>query len=334
MEATDLKSDGLETREEREQFVLNRQGSDSLAELEIFPQYVNVETTNACNARCVMCGIDFDNRPNVKMDDALFDKIVEELKAWNHHIRKVNLYSDNEPLLDRNLAKKIRILKDIGIQTVAIATNASALTQTRAEELVAAGLDQIYITIDSMVPEVYEKIRVRLSFDKVYANTVNFIRVRDAAKASTAVRIQMVLQESNYGESASFASHWEPLLSEGDHIVVHRAHNWGGTVETLAHEGDATVNTYPCTTLWANAMIHADGKMALCSVDTEHVSPFTLGDVREQSIEDIWNCEDMKSMREKHLTNQRDSHILCNGCTTWRECKSEAFIEVASDKPT
>ena len=319
-----------ETQEEREGFIV-RQLQASIGDLEKFPAYVNIETNNMCNARCIMCGIDFDKRTLVRMDDALFAKIVAELSAWRHHVRKVNLYSDNEPLLDRDLARKIKVIKDAGIETIAIATNASALVNTRAEELIRAGLDQIYITIDSMIPERYERIRVGLSFEKVYANTVNFIRRRDALGGKTAVRLQMVLQESNRGEKDAFAAHWAPLLSPGDYVVVHRAHNWGGTVKTLAYDEDENINAFPCTALWTNAMIHADGKMALCSVDTEPVSPFTLGDINTQSIESVWLGETLRAMRERHLTDRRGGHPLCDGCTTWREQKQEIFLEIGRE---
>ncbi|MEG3618334.1 radical SAM protein [Magnetovibrio sp. PR-2] len=325
----------LQTRQEREAFILRRQCGQSLNEFERFPQYVNIETTNTCNARCIMCGIDFDERPLVHLDDEIFEKILKELSHWTAHIRKANLFSDNEPLLDRKLGSKIKALKEIGIQTVAISTNASALTAKRSQELLDAGLDEIYINIDSLVPEIYEDIRVGLKFEKVYANTLKFIELRDVSNAHTVVRVQMVLQKLNEAESDHFAQHWTPILSAGDHIVVHRAHNWGGTVETLAQDGDDDINSYPCTSLWSNVMIHADGLVALCSVDTKQNSPFTLGDMRFQTIEEIWTGDDIRMMRKRHLSNERTGHPLCDGCTTWRECKSDIHTVVGPhDKDT
>ncbi|MEP0338258.1 MAG: radical SAM protein [Alphaproteobacteria bacterium] len=318
----------LTSRREREEFLLKRQAAETLSEMEKFPQYLNIETSNICNARCIMCGIDFDNRPKVQMDDSLFTKIVQELAPWNHHVRQVNLFFDNEPLLDRNLARKIRILKDAGIRRVHLATNASALTERRGRELLEAGLDELHITIDSLEPKIYEQIRVGLSFDRVFKNSANFIRLRNDLGAKTLIRMQMVLQELNMKEAEAFADTWKPIMRQGDHIVVHRAHNWGGVVDTMAHSDDKHINSYPCGVLWANAMIHADGRVALCSVDTEITSPHTLGDVRFQSIQEIWTGDAIREMRERHLNGDRNDHPLCNGCTTWREMANEIFIEV------
>lgn len=317
----------LTSPEQRTRFV-DRQLGASHADLERFPPYVNIETINTCNARCVMCGIDFDKRTLVRMSDALFDKIVAELSNWTHHIRKINLYCDCEPLLDRHLEKKIAALKAAGIAKVAIATNASSLTAGRSEELVKAGLDEIYISIDSMTPEVYEKIRVGLSFEKVYNNTLNFIRVRDELRGKTRVRVQMIHQDINDKEQEDFIAHWKERLNDGDLAVVHRAHNWGGAVDVMAIEGDEHINSIPCTSLWSNFFIHADGSVALCSVDTDDHSPHHVGNVKTQSIESIWTGQAMAAMRRRHLAGLREEHPMCNGCTAWREVNNDVVVEI------
>ena len=275
-----------------------------------------------------MCGIDFDKRTKTVLTEDLIEKITNELKIWTNHIKKINLYSDNEPLLDRNLAKRIKKLKNIGIKVVTIASNASILTQKRAIELVESGLDEIYITIDSMNPELYERIRVGLNFHRVYQNTLNLIRCRDESCSNMSIRLQMILQENNQDEKNGFVKQWEKLLSPGDQIVIQKAHNWGGSIDTPFFHGDDVVNTFPCPVLWANAMIHADGNVALCSADTEPDSPHTLGNIANNTIEETWNSKDLYEIRERHLTDQRKNHPLCNGCTTWRPNKFEIFVNL------
>jgi MoaA/NifB/PqqE/SkfB family radical SAM enzyme len=315
------------TPPEREAFIERQLGAGRAA-LERFPAYVNIETINTCNARCIMCGIDFDKKPPMRMSDALFSRIVGELSDWRSHIRKVNLYFDCEPLLDRTLHHKIRALKDAGIRTVTIATNGSALTPTRSRELLDAGLDEVYVSIDSLDAPTYEKIRVGLSFRKVYDNTVGFVRLRDAVKGSTRVRVQMIWQSENDSERDAFVSHWRSILSPGDVVVVHRAHNWGGVVRTLALDGDTGINDLPCTALWSNAMIHVDGSVALCSVDTVQGSPHALGDAHVSSLAEIWRGVALRRMRERHLDGRRAGHALCDGCTVWRERTNETFVEI------
>ena len=163
-----LKGDALQYLEQRLEFPLD--------ELLIFPKYFLIETINRCNARCVMCGIDFSSKKKTGMDAALFDKITQEIGHYKDHVEKVMLYLDGEPLLDKNISLRISKMKQVGVKRVNIASNASLLNSKKAEELLNSGLDEIYITIDSLHKEVYESIRIGLSFKTVQYNILQFIR--------------------------------------------------------------------------------------------------------------------------------------------------------------
>ncbi len=291
---------------------------NSLQKLESFPSFINIETINTCNARCIMCGIDFDGRPKTVMSDEIFEKIVGELAEHTDTIRKVNLYLDCEPLLDKNLHHRIRRLKEVGVKTVNIASNTSILTDKRGREIIEAGLDEIYITIDSLKKETYEAIRVRLKFDQVYKNACEFIKLRNELNPNMTIRVQMVSMDMNKGEEQDFIDHWAPLLNANDQVTVHMAHNWGNTVHVVTNEADKTINQIPCTILWSNACIHADGSVALCSIDTVPSSNHAIGSMKNQSISEVWNGSALVKVRERHLNGKREESTICNGCTAWR----------------
>ena len=291
----------------------------SISVLESFPKYFLIEPINTCNARCIMCGIDFDGKNKGVMTDALFDKITDEISRFADHVEKVQLYYDCEPLMDPKLHVKIKKMKDVGVKVVNIATNASILSTRRAKELIEAGLDEIYITVDSLNKEVFEAIRIRLNFDKVYKNTVDFIKLRDDLNPNLNIRLQMVSLALNQGEEEEFIQHWSKLLSERDHVVVHKAHNWGGKAEVMEFGDESTVNEIPCTTLWANACIHVDGSVGLCSVDTTENSPHSLGNINDQTVEEVWKGLPLREMRKLHLAGRRSEKPMCDGCTAWRE---------------
>jgi len=307
---------------------IEKQLEDTIEDLEKFPKFINIETVNTCNARCIMCGIDFDKRKNMKMSDELFEKIINEINLYSEHIRRVNLFFDNEPLMDRNLPEKIKRLKESGIKNVMIASNGSIINEMAAEKLVESGLDEIYLSIDSLIPEIYEKIRVGLSFEKVYKNIVNLIDIRNKHNSNLRIRLQMVLQKENSSEAKEFVKHWKQYLKKNDIVVVFRAHNWGGVIDVDGFSGDENLNRIPCTMLWSNFMIHSDGSVALCSVDTEQDSEYALGNVNETSIHNVWHGDVLKEYRQNHLTWKKDKYELCNGCTTWREEPKEEYLKL------
>ena len=82
----------------------------SVDELDKFPKYFLIETVNTCNARCIMCGIDFDKKEKAIIKKDLFEKITPEISQHRNHVEKVMLYLDGEPLMDKKLPEKIRSL--------------------------------------------------------------------------------------------------------------------------------------------------------------------------------------------------------------------------------
>ena len=148
-----------------------------------FPKYFEIETVNACNARCVMCTIDdWEQSRNPIMDEKLFSKFVDEISLYTDWIDTVCLNRDGEPTLDKNLHKKIKLLKDAGIKSVTMASNVQLLDENRAHQYIDAGLDDIMLSIDGVTKKTFETIRVRLDYETVVNNTLNMIKIRDEKK--------------------------------------------------------------------------------------------------------------------------------------------------------
>lgn len=288
-----------------------------------FPKYVLLEPVFACNARCVMCGIDFDQQSGVgkrTMEPALFDKIAAELAESRERINKVWLLGRGEPFLDKRLAAKIATLK-AGGHWVGIQSNAALMTPEKAEAVIRAGLDEIFITIDSLDPALFESIRVGLDFKSVYDHTRAFIQLRDRFNPNLKIRVQMVRQESNWEEPEAFTAHWAGKLGPGDQIAVQKAHNWAKEVEVVRFGDEAAVNLKPCISLWGTAAIFVDGVVGLCCMDTQPRHP--LGDLTTQTMAEIWADEPLARAREIHLAGRRAERAICDGCTTWRDEKRE-----------
>ena len=297
---------------------LEKKYNTSLNELKKFPKYFLIETVNTCNARCIMCGIDFDKKRTQLMTDSLFKKVLDEISENVDYVEKVQIYYDCEPLIDKKLHLKIKDLKSIRVKTTNIATNASILFPKRSQELIEANLDEIYITIDSMKKEIFESIRVRLNFDEVLKNTLDFIKIRNKLNSKLNIRLQMISLKNNLGEEKYFQDYWKKKLNINDDIVIHKAHNWGKVIDDRKLIGDTNINYIPCSTLWSNFCIHVDGSVGMCSVDPIQGSENSLGNLNSKTIKEIWNDDKVEKMREMHLNGKRSNHKLCNGCTAWR----------------
>ena len=162
--------------------IAQRLNLSDINETQYFPKYLQLETVRVCDARCPFCAIDQWDKSTPLMSDKLFEKIVSELAGYSHWIEAVCIQRAGEPLLDKKLGPRIKMLKDAGIKKVTMSTNASQLNQDKAIELLEAGLDDIMLSIDSIDKEAYEKIRIGLSFENVMNNIQGLFAVRDEIK--------------------------------------------------------------------------------------------------------------------------------------------------------
>jgi MoaA/NifB/PqqE/SkfB family radical SAM enzyme len=298
---------------------LNRRISpdESYEQLLSFPRYLEIETVNACNARCPMCTIEDWQRNTPTMKDDLFKHVADEIIDHSDEVIRVSLYRDGEPLLDKKLPNRIAYLKDGGVNATTISTNVSLLTEERSRALLEAGLDMIILSVDSLDKEVFENIRRRLKFEEVLENALKFIELRDQIRPQTRIYMRMIRQEGNLDEWPSYEAYWRPKLSDNDRLYYHNIFNWGGQLQGFKSVEGSYEPGLPCVALWSLLVIFGDGRVPLCNVDFNNVYP--IGSVLEHSIEELWKSKVMNDLREQHLTGKKSCISLCENCNVWDE---------------
>ena len=282
-----------------------------------FPRYLEIETVNVCNARCPMCTIADWERGHTPMKDQLYKKIASEVIEHADQVKRVSLYRDGEPLIDKKLASRTAVLKDGGIKEVAISTNVSLLDEARSRDLLHAGMDTVIMSIDSLDKEVFESIRVRLIFEEVMENAHRFIKLRDQIRPETRIWMRMIRQTGNEDEWPSYHDYWSRYLSDQDRTYYRNIFNWGGQLEGFKPISKSFEPNLPCVALWSLMVIFCNGDVPLCNVDFNNKYP--TGSVLAQSIEELWRSKVVTERRDLHLTGQKDQISLCDNCNVWDE---------------
>jgi cyclic pyranopterin phosphate synthase len=150
------------------------------------PRSVRISVTDRCDMACLYC------RPSLKdgyvaaedrLDVDAWEKLVRTLVAQG--VRRVRI-TGGEPLLFREVVEVVRRIHALGVEDLALTTNASRLAAL-ARPLREAGLARINVSLDSLDParfrwitrggaldEVIEGIDAALAvgFDEVKTNTV------------------------------------------------------------------------------------------------------------------------------------------------------------------
>ena len=73
---------------------------------------VRIETRTRCNGRCEFCptAMQHETRPDVKMTEECFRKIIDELAHINYDGR-IQMYINNEPLIDKRIVAFLGYIK-------------------------------------------------------------------------------------------------------------------------------------------------------------------------------------------------------------------------------
>ncbi len=268
-----------------------------------FPDVVRIETTNACNAKCIICPHPSMSRPVKRIEDEMFYRIIDECSS--HGCKEVHLHNFGEPLLDKRLEVFVTYAKNKGIKKVKIFSNGSILSEKRAVGLIEAGLDEIKISFDGANKEEFERIRVPLKFDAVIDNILTLVKLRDEAQSSLKIKV-------NCCSTTDKSKTMDFLKEKVDKFSFSKIHNWGGD------DGDDISDSNirkPCSRLWRTFTILADGYVSLCCLDYDGKEKLGNLNNKEESIKSIWHNDRYKHVRILHGAARQNEIDLCKSCS-------------------
>ncbi|HPD81837.1 MAG TPA: radical SAM/SPASM domain-containing protein [Candidatus Pacearchaeota archaeon] len=281
-----------------------------------FPLGVDIGTTNLCNAACIMC-------PHSKlkkmgtMDMKLYKKIIDNCARLN--IKLITLSFFGEPFLDKNIIEKIKYAKEKKMY-VGLYSNASLLNKDLSKKIIESGLDGITISFDGYSKETYEKIRKNLKFEITKRNVLELINIKNKMKRlNPKITLVLVELEENKKEIGNFYKEWKEKV---DSINIINMRNWAndiqkeGTKESFHF--NKKIKRKPCALIWLKMIVDWNGDVVLCCDDWNH--SIILGNLKKQTIEEIWEGDKLKKIRESHKKGEFYNVPLCAGCnkkTIW-----------------
>jgi radical SAM protein with 4Fe4S-binding SPASM domain len=144
------------------------------------PVCLYLETTNRCNLLCTTCPRTYEQlEPEADMPWELFTSLIDQYP----NIARVVLHGIGEPMLVKDLAQRVKYLKDRKIY-VLFNTNGTLLTKANGRALIEAGLDELRVSLDAAEAEVFQMVRGKDFFDKIVANVKNFTEMQRQMNAA------------------------------------------------------------------------------------------------------------------------------------------------------
>ncbi len=139
---------------------------------------VYFEVTNACNFDCDFCPSGGSTRRRGPMDFALLQKGIDEIAA-GRLADTVGFHILGEPLLYPRIYDAIAYAKSKGLRTE-INTNGSLLTPERLAQLMAAGLDDLAISVQVLGAREHSCRGTTMPFEEYYRRVLDAVRFTQA----------------------------------------------------------------------------------------------------------------------------------------------------------
>ncbi|HUT94268.1 MAG TPA: SPASM domain-containing protein [Thermoguttaceae bacterium] len=271
-----------------------------------FPNIVNAEVYRSqCPCRCRHCPVGrtepgrraarFGQRG---MDLGLFRKIVLEMARYPRRVLRV--HAAGEPLLWDGLTEALASTRRCGVRTWLFT---SAVTEDR--ELLAAvcaSADVIEVSLNGTTREDYLATKGVDAFDLVVANLRH---MRQRMRPETPARLIVSRVESlDAGADGRFVQLWK-ASGLVDDAFVRSYHTYNALLPELACARQPAPAHEPCLVHWARFNVSVEGKVVVCfnELFKEKLDQsLVIGDVRVQSIAEIWHGAALTALRRAELS--------------------------------
>jgi pyruvate-formate lyase-activating enzyme len=240
--------------------------------VEEVPIQLDIETTTVCNLRCPMCWHSSPETSPVAlhMPYEFYQHIIDEFADKGG--TAVKLMYRGDPLVTRNIEHWIQYASERGVQP-RFNTNGILLTPEKSKRLIETGLHQAIFSIDSHLPEEYERIRISApgkkgDFQRVLANVRDLARIREEMCADyPIIEVSRVDLPETRESAGDFREFW--LENGADYVSFVDPNDW-----TMGKMGQMLVSDQFCCEMpWQRMFVLADGVATACCGDTYQQFP-------------------------------------------------------------
>lgn len=281
------------------------------------PWTIKIELVHGCNLKCKFCPVSLDDDlQNKATREFISLEILEKFCVEYADLREANspnswprieLAQRGEPTLHPHLFKCLRIIrKHLPKCQITLFTNGVMVLKDEAfiGKVFDAGLNVLYIDCYN---DTYQKF-------ESHCNQVNdgSFQVYDA-KDFSPYRIH------KGGHNLSVVSLIVGLEDQENSLSVREIHNVGGNMppESLVQFGWEKKEDLPlqknCYRPYRDIVMLCDGNIVVCCLDWYPTEDTILGNVNEESVEEIWYGENHLSAL-RALWNKNRDWGLCKTC--------------------
>ncbi|MDC0979320.1 radical SAM protein [Gammaproteobacteria bacterium] len=286
-----------------------------------FPLTVSFELVNRCNLKCVMCWTDNHKGSLAKLDEEMIDKLLKEIEENN--VPAVILGLGSETLVSKGAKEVLRKVKEAGVMDIFFGSNGVLLDKEVAQLLIDLEIARVEVSLDAATPETFHKIRGKDQLPRIEKNMEKLLEVKKESNAALpVVRLCFCEQAFNKHEKEQFVEKWSGRADYVDFQDVQDFSYVNELLETGDVEAfkDLEADDLPyieCAYPFNSLNVWSNGDISPCC--TYYGKNLVFGNIRENSLEEVWHGEEMNALRKEMITKKLKP--TCKACFASRDPK-------------
>ena len=212
-------------------------------------------------------------------------------------------------MLRKDLEEIIRWTKDQGIINIYMVTNGTLLTAKRRESLMQSGLTKLFVSLDAVTEDTYNRQRLSGQFNKVVTNVLAFIKERnETGQQFPLVRVSFLRNQINKHEEKAFQEFWQDKAD----LIAFQKMNEIPDRKTSLTIADAEMPSKGCDLPFKQLVIDDDGEILPCCKLAGKKLP--IGNIDTMTLQEAWDSSKMKQLRSIHSSKEWQNHDVCRNC--------------------
>jgi radical SAM protein with 4Fe4S-binding SPASM domain len=294
----------------------------TLEAMALRPFELHLELTNLCNANCVFCPYQFQERETGFMPDEVFYKSVADFVACGGgSVGLTPIVGD--ALIDPKFLERVRHLRSQSkIDRIWVTTNAILLDKHGIDEVLTSGLTSITISTSGFDEESYRRIYRSTAYERFRRNVLALVERNRALPEPLTITIG--LRTDRRLDEVMRDPDFQPILAHRPEIDF----TWSftsanGRISREALPSGMRLRVVSdrretCVQLYNGPIVLPDGTIMACScvAAMDAVPDLGIGNILEQDLLEIWRSDRMRRLRASF--GAPELNRTCAGCDMYR----------------
>lgn len=179
------------------------------------PLCVQVEVTNKCNTKCIMCKrwMWYENDPDLSDKELTSNEIKKIISSISEFGVKSVIFSGGEPLLKENFEDILSHTKELNLHAGVLTDGSKIAKNENLAKIIVDCVDWIRISLDGSSAKIHENVRIEGKFNKVLEALKILNRYRKESKSPLKIGVCYTINNKNVDDVENMVKFYKKRMS-------------------------------------------------------------------------------------------------------------------------